>query len=326
MPEIKNFDEAKKSLVDNGYMTQKDEYLNLCAMVLAFLSNTNQFEAALKSVSAFIWSYYTGLDPNIKNKFSISLGMVAQMHKFRVSTRPIVAPHPDALPLAPTPLGGPMDIKLVGSYGDFYGLLRERMFWKDSMDMEHGEYSHALQWLAIASEFGPRAAALYAELPKYSHKKNKTEVIPLWSYLADCFPDTKKADAELISNTYRSPQMITKHLIGSAQPIKDHFVSFYLTYVYKQRKLVSYDLTKVGSTKANYGSASTYALDKSRADAWNPVTEKSPKTGLNAVTRLDRKPTDVKPNASKTVALETSFHGIPGKFWTRGDWDNLTFD
>ena len=29
-------------------------------------------------------------------------------------------------------------------------MLRNKLFWKDSMDLRHGEHSHSLQWLAIA--------------------------------------------------------------------------------------------------------------------------------------------------------------------------------
>jgi len=312
-----NAAEAEKSLILLGFMKKNDPYIELCKAMLVFLCNEEQFNKTLASVSAFIWSCYTGLDPMTKNKFSRSLASVATQNGFRVSSRPIRAPHPDALPKTALPSPGTMDIKLVGSYGDFYGLLNDRMFWKDSMDMEHGEYSHALQWLALAFEFGPRAAAFYAELPNY-HSSSKTGGIPLWSYLADCFPDTKKADEHLISNTYRSPQMITKHLIGGSKPIKGHFLSFYLTYIYKQRNLVSYDKTSTGNIKANYGSSSNYALDSSREQNWKKVTENGKTPGSKVITRLDRAEGSQR-DATKTEQLKVSFHNIEGKFWTKGD-------
>jgi hypothetical protein len=326
MPAVFNtVHEAKNSLVAQGFMANNDEYLELCAVMLVFLCNTSRFEAALASVSALMWSHYSGLDPTTRNKFSRSLAHVAVQNKFRVSTHPCQAPHPDLLQTPPASSPGPMDIKLVGSYGDFFGLLRDQMFWKDSMDMEHGEYSHALQWLALASEFGPRAATFYSKLPDYQSSA-RTGRIPLWSYLADCFPDTKKADPELTSNTYRSPQIITKHLLGRSTPIRSHFVSFYLTYVYKQRKLVSYDQTKFDNTiKANYGSASSYALDKPRADKWTSVTETT-KGSKPQVTRLNRDALADPGRATKQQVLEVDFHAIKGKFWTKGDWGNLTFD
>jgi hypothetical protein len=327
MPGVHNtYDVAVKALISGGYMKNGDPYLDICARILLFLEDMPRFEAALTSVSAFIWSHYSGLGATTRNKFSRSLGSVAQQNKFQVSTRPATAPHPNLLMHEAAPMAEPMDIKLVGSYGDFYGLLRGKMFWKDSMDMEHGEYSHALQWLAIAFEFGARAADLYAKLPDYqSSSKKGSKAIPLWSYVADCFPDTKKAEAELTSNTYRSPQMITKHLLGTSVPIPGHFVSAYFNYVYRQRNLVSYDKTKVGTVKANYGQSSAHALDASRAKDWDKVVEQG-KGSQPTVTRLDRKHDAPARDASKQVAIDVTFHDIPGKLWIKGDGETVVLN
>lgn len=308
MPKVANGQEARAILLAAGYMKKDDPNLPLTADILAFLDDPGRFEPKLTDVSKAIWVEYLKLDQHLKNKFSISLGIVAQRKKFRVSNKPTTAPHPDAL-----------DIKLVGSYGDFFGLLRDKWFWKDSMDMEHGEYSHALQWLAIAEQFDARAADLYSKLPDYKSGGKKGTSIPLWSFLADCFPDTKKAEPELTVNTYRSPQWITKHLLGTQKPIDGHFVSAYLNYVYRQRNLVSYDKTKLDTIKANYGSSSARALDPSRTKDWDPRLEKG------KVTRLDRKPDAEKRDASKQQSFDVTFHGIAGKFWTKGDWNNVMF-
>jgi hypothetical protein len=179
-----------------------------------------------------------------------------------------------------------------------------------------------LQWLALADEFGPRASAFYDLLPEYA-SSSKTGSIPLWSFLADCFPTTKKAEENLLSDSYRSPQMITRHLIGKPDPVDDHFVSFYLGYVYKQRELVSYDVTKDKQIKANYGSAPVRALKEERVKKdWTPQLETG-KSGNAEVTRLDRDTRTGQAKAGKTEGRVIKFHGIAGQFWTRGDWQHM---
>lgn len=129
-------------------------------------------------------------------------------------------------------------------------MLRNKLFWKDSMDLHHGEHTHSLQWLAIAQ--GVQTTVPIAEL--YAHTgafRAPSDVDPggdrsllMWQWLADCFPSSMKSLATLKfkngetleSQSYRSPQVITDYLLNrQGGPIDGHFISTYLFHRYKNR-------------------------------------------------------------------------------------------
>ena len=309
MTKFNSFDEAAKSLEKNGFMSAKDDLFEDVAAVAAFLCNEGQFETALAQVSSSIWYAYMGLPAQTKNKFSRALGMAAQHKGFSIST----ADGPDTGNSGKL-TKAPLDIKLIGSDKVFVDMLEGGQFWKDSMNLRHGEYSHALQWLAVAEEFGRRALQVYKATPK--HKS--TNGILLWSWLADCFPNNAAGGDERVSpatqetlksNTYRSPQVITDHLIGRPDPIPGHFVSYYLHTTYSRRGLLSFKQPKHdpnAAKVADYGSLSG-AVDKAKHDAnWKPA-----KDNENRLLRQSAN-TDT---ATKTNAIPMTFHGQTGNFY-----------
>jgi hypothetical protein len=247
---------ARKSLADNKFTyTQRvkgegaktktfartDDYLNGYASVAAFLCNSPSFEAALERVSGRLWDAYCRFAPHTRNKFTRALNKVAADKGFVFQDRF----------KADTSKAKPIGIKLVGGDPQLGYMLRNRLFWKDSMDLRHGEHSHSLQWLAIAEGLPnlPVAAAdLYAESGNFraaSDQDDKTDrSILMWQWIADCFPSDMKSlaarfkhsEETLESQSYRSPQVITDLLLKSrGGPIPGHFVSTYLFHRYKNR-------------------------------------------------------------------------------------------
>jgi hypothetical protein len=83
----------------------------------------------------------------------------------------------------------------------FMNYISNGFFWKDSFAPDHGEYSHAYQWLCIARHFRGRGganipalyrntAALRAEkdLVAYVGEERLVRKLRMWPWLCDCFP------------------------------------------------------------------------------------------------------------------------------------------
>lgn len=222
--------------------------------------------------------------------------------------------------------GTPMRIKLIGGDPGLGYMLRQKLFWKDSMQNRHGEYSHALQWLAIAQRFNTRAADLYRRLGEYATADTKGDSVYLWQWLADCFPDDMPKYANvlkkgtLVSQSYRSPQVITDYLVrGMGGPIAGDFLSGYLCMRYMRRKWLSMRKTdKEGSPlklRILEGDAKGHAVQRGREGEWANSTQKG-KTGES---RWIRQSTfdDSKLRKRWQTEEEVEFHGVAGTlyFW-----------
>lgn len=251
-----NMQQARTSLSDNKFAytkwvsgkgaetashAQKDDYLNGYATIAAFLCDNARFEAALDQVSRQLWDAYCLFNPDTRNKFTRALNKVAKGAGFDYQNRFS----------ADTTGTKPIGIRLVGGDPQLGYMLRNKLFWKDSMDLRHGEHSHSLQWLAIAQGnpgLVPTAADLYSEAGNFraaskSDRKGERSML-MWQWIADCFPSNMKRLASevflngetLESQTYRSPQIITDYLLRrQGGPIEGNFVSNYLFYRYKNR-------------------------------------------------------------------------------------------
>jgi len=185
---------ALASLKANGFKPRDtalrgdvaDADLLLASQIAVFLCNKSQFDQQLRIVSEQMWKFYRALDPNEKNKFSRALSLVAEPFGFITSTR-----------LAPDATRGvAMQLKLVGGDPELGYMLSRGLFWKDSMHNRHGEFTHSLQWLAIANKFGRGARTLYTRLGTYQAKTKDGKTAYLWQWLADCFPSDMRAEAD----------------------------------------------------------------------------------------------------------------------------------
>jgi hypothetical protein len=224
--------------------TKADAFLEGYATIAAFLCDGARFQAALSTVSGHLWDAYRLFQPKTRNKFTRALNKVAAAKGFDYQNRFT----------ADTSHAKPIGVKLIGGDPQLGYMLRNKLFWKDSMDLHHGEHSHSLQWLAIAEglpNLVPSAAALYAETgnfraPSQSDKSGDRSLL-MWQWLADCFPSSMSRYATekflnnetLESQSYRSPQVITDYLIHRGQPIAGDFVSTYLFFRYKNRNWLS---------------------------------------------------------------------------------------
>ncbi len=291
--------------------------LSLAAQIAAFLCNKERFEEQLRYVSEAMWKRYVTLDINERNKFTRTISLVAEPFGFRVSTR--LAPDPNR--------GVAMQLKLVAGDPELGYMLRNGLFWKDSMHNRHGEYTHSIQWLTIANKFGRRARDLYSRLGNYRATTLDRQSVYLWQWLADCFPSDMRTAADatklkngetLESQSYRSPQVITDYLVRQMTgPVKGHFISGFLHMRYNKRKWLSADThDKVGEKlkmKKLAGDAIGNADAKKLAGQWSNST----RPGATGQARWVRDAAhDLLAVAARTVkSYDKTYHGLKGKLY-----------
>ena len=296
------------------YQDYADGYATICE----FLSHETKFMDNLKIISAKLWAAYIR-DPSRSNKFTRALSMVGQQYGFKVHNM-LQATEDTSLP---------MRFKLAGADKGLGWLLRNNLFWKDSMNAFHGEHTHSLQWLAIAEEgltLKVPLTDLYAKSANWSLAKTPDkdgDRCLAWQWVADCFPTERKKLGEatkiletnhnLHSDSFRSPQFIMKKVLPLSGPIEGHFVSHYLDRRYKKRGWGKTLEGKIDVTDG--GDSKVYALDEKKMENWNKST--SP---LSKDARLIRK-TEVDPrigeNPSKPLkeGKYEVFHGVPGMLY-----------
>ncbi|MEL6529177.1 MAG: LirA/MavJ family T4SS effector [Pseudomonadota bacterium] len=287
------------------------DYLDGYATICEFLSDTARFETALNHISMRMWSAYRR-DPSISNKFTRALSVVGSENGFYCANG-----H-----LATVDSSRPMKFKLTGGDKELGYFLRNRLFWKDSMEAQHGEHSHSLQWLAIsAAKLKTKIpiTELYARSGDLSMTTVDKDQCRAWAWIADCFPvsmseigdATKLAKGKdtLTTKSYRSPQNIMNFLLKDGKAIKNHFVSEYLFRRYNKHKWF-----KSGEgTRAFGGSIGGAARAKSLSDAG---TWKVSSRVTNRLIRTDFSDPRMRavpdPKKSKKYKEEVKFHGVDG--------------
>lgn len=218
-------------------------------VISSFLDSTKDtagmFETALTNVSADLWIRFAALTG--RNRFTRALGDLAQHRGFNLTDdRVSTVPH--------------IDIVMTGSVSAEYfaDQVKAGRFWKDSFSASHGEYSHALQWLAIADaqhnniiELSQSAADVYKSLfdPKnrhsfYSRKKKQQDEGWLWSWLCDAFQtgSAELSQDECPQTSFRSPQRVMDYLFGNPANPGGHFLRFYLLRRYIKRGYLEHQL------------------------------------------------------------------------------------
>jgi hypothetical protein len=261
MTKFNTVGEAKKSLQDNGFhYTQwnkerggpvtsaqplnHETHLEDYAKIAVFLCSQADFDTAMGAVSKKLWQQYILFNADTTNKFTRALGVVARAARFDFQSR--FQLHTDGGPSKP-----PIGIMLIEGDAQLGYMLRNKLFWKDSMDSRHGEHTHSLQWLAIHEGAGTAtpAAELYSYCADYrlqsADDRSSERSFTVWQWLADCFSSDMKKAAEgsafkngekLLTDSARSPQVIMDRLmLGDPVAKKNHFVSTYLYARYKKR-------------------------------------------------------------------------------------------
>lgn len=341
MTRFNSFADARKSLKDNGFKeTQWSEerqkfvstdtpaaYLDDYARIAVFLCHRKYFISALDAVSTQLWIAYSGLPPEMKNKFTRALSIVAAKYGFTFQNRiPMDTAH-----------GAPIGIKLVAGDLGLGWMLRNKLFWKDSMEGRHGEHTHSLQWLAIAhhrSTIAP-AAELYSKASTYRTTTKDLKDAYLWQWLADCFPVDKKAAGDatvfangetLLSDSFRSPQNIMDQLLlGDSGKRAGHFVANYLFRRYNKRKWLELDAHgKVRSLKGadirGHGEQNAETkLEAINRGANVDTSHEWVRSPASPDARLLRNKDYIMPkNVEKLIAPigeSVSFHGIKGRLY-----------
>lgn len=316
MTDYKDSDQAKQCLKANKLRYKGnaqgiplDQYLDGYSEICAFLSRKADFERALSDVSRRLWHAYLN-DPSQSNKFTRALSVVSSPLGFSVRQNylPTVQSNPSRVTAS-----SPMKFKLTGNDPGLGFFLRNKLFWKDSMEALHGEHSHSLQWLAIAVANLRTTLSipqLYSQSGAFvmSGTDNGAETtIHLWAWLVDSFPpsmskfgDVKKLKGNgdnLTTDSYRSPQNITSYLVPLTGPIKDHFVSHYLYYRYHNRHWIKGNIG--GSIGGNARAKATIS------SAWKPSERQE--------ARFIR--TDFADANKNRAEAEFTFHGRTGNLY-----------
>ena len=150
--EIADLDDARKRIGKNFRLPSgHEDYLEDYAKIAVFLTNEADFKAALQRVSAALWASYRGYPKDQRNKFTSALGSVAIPGGFTYT--PTVLATMNDQPNGLVFSGGVSADKFAQS-------VTGKLFWKDDMNLRHGEHSHSLQWLAIAEANGTELLAI----------------------------------------------------------------------------------------------------------------------------------------------------------------------
>jgi hypothetical protein len=151
-------------------------------LIAEYLSSPEEVEWTLDFISRDLWKAYN--EPayvNSANRFTRALKEVAGRYRFKYSDFVVYTG-----PLHPM---------------TFMENIANGLFWKDSFAPDHGEFSHAYQWLCIARHFRGRGGAniplLYKQtadiravtpLIAYVGTEKEVKGLRMWPWLCDCFP------------------------------------------------------------------------------------------------------------------------------------------
>lgn len=307
----------------------EDLLLDCYAHIAHFLCTPEPFQTALEAVSDQMWDYYRNMPALTRNKFTRAMGLVAVNRGF-VFQENLAADTSKRL----IGLGSPIGAKLIAGDNFIGHLLRNKLFWKDSMDVNHGEHSHSLQWLAIAQHFNGSAdlgtltvADLYALTADVAAEAENKQIVRMWQWLADCFPTSLSSNAEtlkdgkkIVSDSFRCPQHIMNYLLGKTtnRPLEGHFVSNYLYHRYRNRGWLVSDEPPVITKHYTGPDPKSYKQEQWTSQGWQ--TAYKPSGAVNPA-RLQRTPGTYSATRTDTKDYEqhrVRFHNKPGfmRFYT----------
>lgn len=321
MPELTSFQDALATinrLFKPSKAIDKDtSFAEDYAKIAWFLTSKNgEFEEALKTLSLLLWKKYRVKQQGAqKNVFTSALREVATDFGWA--------------------FGANIDVVLVGAVSaqQYETWVRQGLFFKDDMDLQHGEHSHTFQWLAVTMNAHKISLkndphVLYKTtfdmlnnnkdvvVPGFKSPDGKTQgpgAFSLWSFIVNSFPTTMAASNampqgdSLFSNTFRTPQKMMEYLLNKAP--EDHFIAGYLRNRYKRRNwftdsnFTTYEKVSIGATAKNYATAQL-----ARAPGvWTPIAGPGGNQSA-AFTKTAAGPLATQPKKM----IQVKFHGETG--------------
>ncbi|MDH4565410.1 hypothetical protein E8E95_01780 [Pseudomonas sp. BN414] len=301
---------------DREIVIQSDHALNNYredfGKIYDFLENQAYFKNTLTDVSRMLWEKYlliTNQDksalaaaPVPGNVFTRCLGLVAARYNFNFQQGLTADTNFNTVPIGITLVDGDL---FIGT------LIRNKLFWKDAISADHGEHSHSLQWLAIAYALTGQTTApihdLYAKSVDYWLMSKDSPNINMWQFLVDCFPLTGGArdpDPLLTTSSFRSPQNVTRYLLGKDnkfQPLKQHFLSHYLFKRYKARNWVQIVNPKAKNASLKLSDINPQMQGKADWQKGATNAARYTRTGVTQVTNILQRNTE-----------DVCFHGKSG--------------
>ena len=275
MPELQSPGDAQ-STVATLFKVKKDTpatVLDDYAKIAWFFTQKPIFENALRLVSEKLWDKYReyqGKNPGWqRNLFTTAIRDVSLAYGWQYD--------------------GDSSVVLVGAVPPekYLEWTSQGQFFKDDMDLKHGEHTHTFQWLAVALE---RTALGLTNDPSYLYKNSfnvmtqskKELIVPgfksktgiqgptsdysIWAWVADCFPTsfadgkTMPQGASLFSDTYRTPQILMQYLLDTAP--SDHFIAEYLRIRYKKRNWFTDGSARTYANVSGGATAKTHAVQQ----------------------------------------------------------------
>lgn len=173
----------------------KDTDMYRYARLARFLSNLESFRGVASALSENLEQLYTYYreKEGLRGAFSQVLRDVAENFGFSSEVRI---------------LNGRV------KHADFADTVTRKILFRDVFTRPHGEFTHAVQWLAMALAFDFDVAKLYKNSVLYKSTKNfNGEKIYLWNFLVDCFEgNNENYETNIFCETFRCPQYVTKNL------------------------------------------------------------------------------------------------------------------
>lgn len=294
-----------------GFVVQDDEILDKdiwdFGLIYDLFENKASFEAGLEKISSSLWYNYLRISgqkhiakASPGNYFSRSLGVLATQYGFKFQ---------DGLKLDTDFSSAPIGIMLVGNDMLIGSLIRKKLFWKDAISADHGEHTHSLQWLVAARELQTLVHRsipdLYEKTVDYWSMPKGEPELSLWQFLVDSFPKVdnraRGSDQDSTTDSYRSPQNVTRFLLNKQngyKPIQGHFVSNYLYRRYANRSWFEKD----GNVESGFMGIKV-DTDQKEKDGWI----------FSNSARLVRKEIMVGVNKKIERQEMETFHNVSGK-------------
>ncbi len=247
--EISDFLSATFEPGASGLSATKETDMDGYARLAKFLSNRTKFAAKATELANVMASMFQTIrdDERLIVDFLRFLGFFAHCFGFSKSIYTI---------------SGQLDGET------FAGIVSAKILFRDNYTRPHGEFTHTLQWLVIAWEFSEvlPVSELYANSVKYHSgskefviSKGKNASIEMWNFLVDCFEGEEDFQSNILSKTFRCPQVLTNRL--SAELPSENWLG---EFIYHRRHL--------GLTKgAQAPSGSPY--EKKRETTWQKAYE-----------------------------------------------------
>jgi hypothetical protein len=210
-------------------------------LIAEYLSSKDDVEWTLDFISRDLWKAYN--EPsyiNLANRFTRALRQVAGQYGFLYSDFVVYTG-----PLHPL---------------TFMANIEKGLFWKDSFAPDHGEFSHAYQWLCISRRFrgrgGANIPALYrqtanirAEKPliAYVGEEKRVSGLRMWPWLCDCFPYSRfpsrfNSVKDTLYHTYSDSCRCPNTIERISRESKDSFIGIMARYRAQKAILDAYML------------------------------------------------------------------------------------